>query len=75
VAVGEEQIENAIGAIDGINDTFTTPSPYEASSLHVWKNGFLDILEHTEVNSTTFTADTVPLVGDFLVVRYIEASP
>ena len=73
------KLEEAIGAIDGVNTSFFTPTPYLAGSVRAYYNGQL-LLEDCvfETNPTTgaveFTYVEAPRVGDVLQFFYLDAS-
>jgi len=75
--IGDEQIEKAIGTIDGFNTSFTTPHNFQADSLQVFKNGQkIDSVDDdgpTVTGSNSFSLGQAPLNGDKIFVRYLEA--
>jgi hypothetical protein len=73
-------IEKAIGAIDGVNDQFTTSKPYVSGNIHITYNGLL-VLENCDdgwipTNPATgeFQLRFVPRVGDIIQVIYEDAT-
>ena len=65
--------ETPIGAINGVNTTFTTSQPFHDTKLNVYLNGLRQRMnqDYVIVNSTTFTMAFAPLTGDSLNVDYI----
>ena len=59
---------NITSQINGVTDTFIMPEPYQAGSLHIYINGQRDTV--TELTSTTFQMDSIPIIGDSLYVDY-----
>lgn len=79
MAVDDETVEIPTGAIDGANQAFSTPGPFQAGTLRVWRNGLLvrflddDGWEELDPGLGTFRIREAPRLNDTLVVRYIEA--
>jgi hypothetical protein len=78
VATGDEQYEDLSAAVDGINQDFTTSLSYQPGTLKVLWNGLLrEITETTfgwsETGAATFQTSTVPVIGDSIHARYLEA--
>lgn len=73
--------ENAIGAINGANTSFTTPTPYTPGSLVAFLSGqlkrpdFDDGLIEDDPPTGTFTMKEPPLTGDVVQVRYLDTTP
>ena len=60
--------------VDGVEDTFTTPSAYVAGTIRVWWNGQKQtVSDITEVSSTTFSTSFTPPVGSGIEVEYRPA--
>lgn len=73
MASGDIRIREAIGIIDGVNVSFTTPENYQTGSIQSFLNGILqrlDYLVETGVNS--FDLEFPPRVDDTVHVRYVE---
>jgi hypothetical protein len=67
--------ETPIGAVNGINATFTTAYPFLPESLELHINGLLQ-LKPTHYNTsgtTTIILSDSPLTGETLLVNYIKA--
>lgn len=79
MATDDEHVEIPTGGINGVNSTFFTMFSYQSDTLKVWHNGHLfrrdDDDGFVETNPTTgeFTMKEIPLNGDTIIVRYIEA--
>lgn len=72
------KINVLIGAIDGVNDSFSTPTPYIAGSLRRIVNGVIyesddDYFGWAEIDSTHITVTTPPVTGTDNRVIYEEA--
>ena len=67
-------ITSALGAVNGSNQNFSTPSPYMPGSLRIFLNG--DLLQQdldngwVELTPTTFKLTEAPLPGDYVQVYY-----
>lgn len=80
MGITHEKIENLIGVVDGLNTTFTTPSPFVSGTLKVIVNGLVydssdDYFGWTEVNEEEITMLNAPLTGYVLQAFYQEAEP
>ena len=70
----------ANGTIDGINTSFSTPTPYIQKTLAVFRNGQLLRADYSdgwsEADPTvgTFTMDLAPKTGDSIQVFYLDTS-
>jgi hypothetical protein len=77
-----QKVEVPSGAIDGINDAFTTSVPYRPGSLAVWINGqeILGCYTEDDPSAGTFTilAPSIPRTGawgtDTLAVDFDDPS-
>jgi hypothetical protein len=65
------------GSINGVNDTFTTPTSYASGSLAVFLNGLRQLIttDYAETDSTTITFVDPPLTGDTLWTIYRGSEP
>jgi hypothetical protein len=65
--------EVPVGAINGVNVTFTTAREFRDSDLDVFLNGLRQrfITDYTIPNSTTFILTSAPIAGDKIIVDYI----
>lgn len=63
------------GAIDGVNDTYTTSQDYQAGTLMIFYNGIRLAIttDYVELSANSFQLTFIPDVGDVLVVDYIIA--
>lgn len=72
-------LEEAIGAVDGLNVDFQTSTAYLAGSLRVYKNGQLirssDDDGPTELGGTSFRLGEAPLVEDRIDAWYLTGAP
>jgi hypothetical protein len=70
---GDMKQADLTSQIDGSNVSFTVPEEYQAGSLRVYYNGIRQVEGETfdEYNSTTFTTNFTPAVGDYVTVDYI----
>lgn len=61
------------GAIDGVNQDYTTAQDYQPGTLMIYYNGnrLRITTDYTETGSNTFHLTFVPQVGDSLIVDYI----
>lgn len=71
------KIKVLVGAVDGVNDSFSTPTPYVAGSLRRIVNGVMyesddDYFGWTEIDSTHITVTTPPTTGTDNRVIYEE---
>lgn len=67
--------EEAIGTVNGLNDTFTTTSPFVLSTLKVALNGLVQLNpdDFIELTNQSFQLVQVPIGGldpDRIVVQY-----
>ena len=73
---GNERLVEPIGAIDGINRLFRTPTNYQPGTLRVFRNILIRSADDNgfdEIPPDKFEMKVPPLEGDMLYVRYIEA--
>ena len=64
----------AIGTIDGVNATFTTPSTFVAGTVVPFINGKAEFgRKASETPPVTFDLTVAPRVGDEVAVYYQEA--
>lgn len=71
--------ETPSGAVDGMNDTFTTANQYAPGTTHLYVNGIrqkegvgFDYVEQVDNETLVFEAGSVPQMGDVLIVDYRE---
>lgn len=66
--------EAPAGAIDGVNTTFTAAADFD--KLWVWWNGLRmkEGTDYTITDTDEFEFATAPLVGDTILIDYVEAS-
>ena len=63
--------ETPTGAVDGVNDDFTTANSYVSGSLRVYGNGYrFPASQIAEVDDETFTITPAPGAGAVLIVDY-----
>lgn len=71
-----DQIRDALGDVDGLNDAFSTPTPYVPGSLRVWENGRLLQAEldngFVEGVPPAFTLKVPPRAGGYVQCAYDE---
>ncbi len=67
--------EEPLGAVDGVNDTFTTSSAFVANSTVFYLNGLAQSVpdDYAETSSTEIVMVDPPLPGDRLLIVYPEA--
>jgi hypothetical protein len=65
--------ETPSGAIDGVNQSFTTAHNFASNQLWVWLNGLRMKLttDYTITGANSFHFVTAPQTGDTLVVDYL----
>lgn len=79
--MGVARIAACTGAVDGVNVTFFTPTPYSALSLVAMVNGQAKVAANDdgfiETNPATgeFTLKEAPLVHDVIQAFYIDTTP
>lgn len=74
----QPQFEVALGAVDGFNVNFATPTPYQAGTLAVFLNGqLLNATQYTPIDPTSgaFQMTEAPQTLDIVQVFYIDTSP
>lgn len=66
--------ETPVGAIDGVNQTFTSANAYSAGLLAVFLNGLRQrrSADYNETGTTTFAFVNAPLPGDSLSIDYVQ---
>ena len=74
-----QRIEEAVGTINGVNDTFFTLTPYLASSVRLFINGQLlrkGCLTEVSGSSGEIRIETasIPRVGDVVQLAWIDAA-
>jgi len=62
----------ALGAVDGANKDFTTPTPYVDGSLRVFVNGQL-VSGFAEGAGDAFQMEFAPVSEDEIAVYYMES--
>lgn len=71
--------ETPAGAVDGVNDTFTTAEQYKPGTTHLYLNGIrqkegvgFDYAEQGDNTTIIFEPGNIPQVGDTLLIDYIK---
>lgn len=80
MGITHEKIVTLIGTIDGVNRTFTTPSPFTAGTIRLIINGLIysasdDYFGWSEVNDEQIDMFNAPPTGYILQAFYQEAEP
>lgn len=70
---GDMKQADLTSQVDGSNTSFDLPEEYQAGSLRLYYNGIRQVEGETfdEYNSTTFTTNFTPALGDYVTVDYI----
>lgn len=77
----QPQFEPMVGAIDGANAVFTTPTPYTVGTVAVYVNGQLQMHNlgnpwvETDPGAGTVTLSFAPQGGDTVVAFYLDTTP